>query len=306
MSPRVPSSLRSFSLLLLAGALAAQVPAPAPTPTPAAPAAPQKLFLVGASVTGGFKDGPLTGAKQQGDTVPLQTVLKAWVGDDGSTGAANTGRMLAMFTNPQKLGADQLAAAAKAKPDVLVAVDFPFWFAYGYVEGDEATARRERFAAGLDLLAKFECPVLVGDLPDMTGAARRMISPQQIPSRDVLGQLNTQLADFVKAHSNVHVVPLAAAVKTMKDTGVSLPLAKGPLQTAPGALLQEDRLHATRLGMAYLGYVLQEPLRAVMPKDHPLAQRKWTIEQFVAATGAEGDLEAMLAAGKPAERPAGK
>jgi hypothetical protein len=93
----------------------------------------------------------------------------------------------------------------------------------------------------------------------------------------------------------------------MKSTGATLPLAAGPLRTAPGALLQGDRLHATRLGMALLGHSLQEPLRALLPADHELRKQQSTFEQFVEAAGAEADLEAVQAAAKrPAEAGAGK
>jgi hypothetical protein len=292
--------LPSFLLPLAIAAIAA-------AQTPDATATPQRVHIVGASVSGGFKDGPLTGAKEPCDTVPLQQLLKKWCGDDGKVTAHNSTKMLAMFTAPQKLGEEQIQGAKKQKPDVLLAVDFAFWFAYGYVDGPEATVRPERFAEGLGLLAGLDMPILLGDLPDMRGAAARMLSPRQIPAPAVLTQLNAQLAVWAKERPNVRIVPLADAVHTMKQTGVLLPLASGPLQTAPGALLQEDRLHATRLGMAYLGLVLQEPLAAAFPAGHPLRTRRWTFEQFVEAAGAEADLELLRAAApKSAEKaPAG-
>jgi hypothetical protein len=53
-------------------------------------------------------------------------------------------------------------------------------------------------------------------------------------------------------------------------------------------LLQEDRLHPTRLGMALLGYSLQDPLRELFPADHALSKQKWTFAQFVEAAGRRG------------------
>jgi len=78
------------------------------------------------------------------------------------------------------------------------------------------------------------------------------------------------------------------------------------VKTPPGALLQEDRLHATRLGMAFLGHAIQEDLRRSFPDDHALRARQWTFEQFVVAAGAESDLEVVVAAAKGAKaEPAG-
>jgi hypothetical protein len=146
------------------------------------------------------------------------------------------------------------------------------------------------------MLAALEVPVLLGDLPDMQGADPRMLRPAQIPSPSVLKQLNEQLAAFAGKHPNVRLVRLADLVKTMKHEGAVLPLRGGGVRTAPGALLQADRLHATRLGMALVGHVLQEPLRAALPAEHPLRAQEWTFEQFVEAAGAEADLEAVCSA----------
>lgn len=254
---------------------------------------PQKLRLhcIGASVSGGFRDGPAFGAEENGDSVTMQHLLRRWSGDHARATTHSTVDMLRMFLEPERIGREQIAGVQKAKADLVVAIDFPFWFAYGFVDGDEATARTQRLATGLEMLGELSMPVLIGDLPDMTGAARRMLNPRQIPAPELLARLNAQLAEFVRAHANVRLVPLASAVQAMRTDGVTLPLQDGALATAPGALQQADRLHANRLGMAYLGWLLQEPLRSAFPAEHPLRAQVWTFDQFVAAAGAEGDLE---------------
>lgn len=295
------TSLRPlFAVLLTLGCVLAQDAAPV--------AKKPRLHVIGASVSGGFRDGPMTGAAEQGDSVTLQHVLKAWCGEHARATTHGPLEMMAMFTNPEQIGERQLQATLKAKPDAVLAIDFPFWFAYGYVDGaDESKARRERFAKGLAMLAQLDVPVVVGDLPDMHGAARRMLNPAQIPSPAVLKELNAQLAAFVASHANVRLVALADTVKVMKTDGASLPLATGPLPTPPGALLQGDKLHANRLGMAFLGFTLQPALRELFPKDHPLHEQAWTFEQFVVACGAEAELESLRAPAKqPATGAAGK
>lgn len=265
-----------------------------------------RVHVIGASVSGGFRDGPAFGAKEQGDSVTLQQVVKAWAGDAARVTTHSTLQMAVMYLDPSTIGAGEVQQALRSKPDVVLAIDFPFWFAYGFVSGDEATARKEKLAEGLAMLAKIEVPVLLGDLPDMHGAARRMLNPRQIPSKELLAELNERLAQFCKERTNMHLMPLSGIVRTMRDEGVELPLVGGALKTAPGALQQEDRLHATRLGMAYLGYVLQQPMRGLFPKEHALRTREWKFEQFLEAAGAEGDLELVQAAVKkasPAEKP---
>lgn len=266
-----------------------------PAQEPASAGKPHKLRLhvIGASVSGGFRDGPMFGAEEQGDSVTMQQLLKKWAGEQARVTTHSTTEMTAMFTDPMKIGREQIDGVDKAKPDLVVAIDLLFWFAYGYVDADrpEAEARKERLQVGLDLLATLKMPVLIGDLPDMTGAARRMLNPRQIPSPEVLAKLNAQLAAFAADHANIHLMSLATAVKAMRTDGVTLPLHDGPLATAPGALQQGDKLHANRLGMAYLGTLLQAPLQQLFPEGHPLHTQTWTLEQFVEAAGAEGDLD---------------
>jgi hypothetical protein len=274
---------------------------PASGATAAAALATPRVHVIGASVSGGFRDGPLTGAKEPGDSVTLQHVLKAWCGEHARATTHAPLQMLAMFTDPVGIGEKQIQATKKANPALVVAIDFPFWFAYGYFDaGDEAKQRLARHRQGLELLASLGVPVLVGDLPDMQGAARRMLSPAQIPAPELLQQLNAQLATFVQQHPQLRVVPLAALVAQMKNEGIVLPLAKGPLRTLPGALLQGDRLHANRLGMAYLGLQLQPALQALFPADHPLRKQTWTFEQFIDACGADDELANARAAAKVA------
>jgi len=287
----------------VAAPVPAKEPASAPTKETAVAAKTPRVHIIGASVSGGFKDSPLFGAAETGDTVPLLAVMKRWAGDGARVTSHNPTDMIRMFEDPTKFATDQMTGVQKAAPDFLLAIDFAFWFAYGPVRGDESVARSQKLAAGLAMLDKIEVPVLLGDLPDMRGAARRMLAESWIPSPALLKQLNDQLAAFVRSHENIHLVPLADLVRRMKDDGVPLPLATGPLVAPPGSLQQADRLHATRLGMAYLAYSLQEPLARLFPEGHALRAQRWTFEQFVEAAGADGDLEQLreLVNGKKVE-----
>ncbi|MCA8950522.1 MAG: hypothetical protein KDE27_13540 [Planctomycetes bacterium] len=255
---------------------------------------PLRVHIIGASVSGGFRDGPAFGAEKQGDSVTLQQLLKRWAAGDARVTTHNTVQMTLLFTDPEKIGADEIGMLKRAKPDIVVALDFPFWFAYGRVGGDQKAARGERFRKGLELLGEIDAPLLVGDLPNMHGAARRMLSPAQIPAPEVLDALNAELRGWAAEHDNVHLVEFAAIANEMRTKGIALPLEDGALPTPPGAILQEDRLHPTRLGMALLGYTLQQPLAALFPADHPLHGRHWTFDEFVAAAGADGELELLM------------
>jgi hypothetical protein len=298
---------RRFLVLALAGIGLAVVPAQTP---PSAPQAP-KVAIVGASVSAGFKDGPMFGGKSGSDTVPLVKLLRPRF--DGATVA--TYADVAMFLDADGSGDRQITRVVKLQPDLLVAIDFLFWFSHGAVpaDKDEAGYRKEHLDQGLAMLARCECPMLIGDLPDMRGAAERMLNPAWIPAPALLAKLNEQLAAWAKERKNVRLFPLTAEVKALKETGVVLPLADGPLKTGPGDMLQGDRLHANRLGMAWLGLRLDQEIAKMLPKGSALAAKdgaKWKLEDYIDAAGAGSELEAARAKAKePTKKepaPAGK
>lgn len=260
--------------------------------------APKHIHIIGASVSAGFEDGPFAGAKVAGDSIPMHKVLKNW---SGGVVKVTTHPMLEMcytFSDPVKIGKKQIDRAKAKKADLVVAVDFPFWFAYGFVRGDEAKARLGRLDQCLTFLASLDVPVIIGDLPNMKGAALRMLKPRQIPSDELLAQLNERLAEFAAGNNKITIVPVAHIVKQLKVDGVKLPFQDGGLQTAPGALLQEDQLHVTRIGMALLTYQIQDALRANFPPGHALNEQKWTFDEFAEAVGADDELQMLREADK--------
>ncbi|MCB9877291.1 MAG: hypothetical protein H6835_06775 [Planctomycetes bacterium] len=300
--------IRTLTVLLFGCALAVaqREPGPADAAPPAVGVAkaPERIHIIGASVSGGFEDGPLFGAEKQGDSVPLQQLLKKWCGEHCRVTTHAPMEMWKLFEDPLGVGDKEVVMARRRKPDVVLAIDFLFWFSYGYVRGDEAEARAALLQQGLALLNQLEVPLVIGDLPDMKGAATRMLSPRQVPSAEQLRQLNATIAAFDRERDDVTTLPLAAFVSEMRDKGVVLPLAAGPLQLAPLALQQEDRLHATRLGMAVLGFRMQDTLRSLFPEGHALHDQQWTFEQWVEAAGADGELELLRAKVKADEQAA--
>lgn len=295
--------IASLGLMLLSSVLAAVPRAQAPA-VATGDREPLRIEILGASVSAGFVDGPLSGGDPDNHTVPLQKVVRGWLQD----GARVSSRAdVLMFTDAATRGEQQVTRAAKASPDLVLAVDFLFWFGHGAVDAGrdetEGRARTRMLRRGLDLLDRMPCPIVVGDLPDVQGAAARMISPRAIPSAEVRDGLNAIVREWAKERPRVRVFPLAALVAEMKQKGVDLPLASGPLPTPPGGLMQGDRLHATCLGMALLGYRLQEHVVAALSPPANGAIPRRTFDEFVAAADAGPDLDdlrAKMAATAPA------
>lgn len=302
--PWLPAALAA--LAVLAGLQAQQ---PSGSTVPVAPVVAEEpaprftVAIVGASVSAGFVDSVLAGGSADNETVPLVRVVKPWLEE---LDAAVVSRAdLAMFLDPAGRGRKQVDNALKSQPSLVVGIDFLFWFGYGNVPkdaleraGSEAKARLALLETGLSLLGRFECPLVVGDFPDMSGASQRMLRASQVPGAATRGELNARVQQWVSGRPNVRLVGLAPMVTQMKLEGVALPLEAGELRVPPGGLLQGDRLHVNRLGMAWVGYQLQEFLLGQPRADaFPLPKLpRWTMDRFVAAAGAEPAVESLRAA----------
>ncbi len=293
-----------FSTLLVAAPMPAQVLQGSKSETTSS-LKPLCIEILGASVSAGFVDSPMAGGSKDNASTPLVMPFRAWL--DGSDVVVKSRADTLMFLDSRAKGRLQVERAAKAEPDLVVAVDFLFWFGYGsWALADEAgdeelQARLGELQLGLAMLDSLRCAIVLGDLPDMRGADRRMLKPSQIPSVDCLQALNREVHAWAKDRPRVRVFPLARHVAEMRDQGVRLPLPDGELATKPGALLQADRLHATRLGVAYLTYLLEPQVRAALPEVRRSALPAAKFDNFCAYAGAEDEL-AILQAGSETEQ----
>ena len=258
-------------------------------------AAEPVIEILGASVSAGFVDPRPRPDGARNGTVNLAWLLERAVDREGLRWVQRAS--VASFLDPVRVGTRQVERALKDRPTLVIAVDFMFWFGYGNVARpgaeDEAKQRLALQSKGLALLARFDCPVLVGDYPDMRRADPRMLPPGAVPSVPVLVELNDGLRQWATARKNVHLFPLARLVTGMQGKGEPLELATGALHAPPETLLQGDRLHPTRLGMALLGHRLLAHLAAVLPEDHVLRTGRPTLDTLVKVAGAVGELEEL-------------
>ncbi len=246
-------------LLLVSASAHAQSSAEAPAPRP-------KITVIGASVSAGFVDGALTGGSPENDSFALPTVLKKMWPDMVRPVVVRHRADKFMFQTPVRTGQNQMRRVLRDDPNVLVAVDFAFWFAYGHQE--DSGARLARLEQCLELLDAWQKPMLLGDIPDMTGASPRLLRPAQIPDAETQAALNKRLRGWATTRPHVTVVPLSSWVRELKVEGFAFVGQNGESLRAPaGSLLQSDSLHVTRLGMVILASRLAEVLQAAMPKS---------------------------------------
>ncbi|MEY3143740.1 MAG: hypothetical protein RLY21_2233 [Planctomycetota bacterium] len=255
-------ALRTLALALIVAAPSFAQVAPATVPTApaasaAAPAKPLRVAVIGASASAGFgcvmrekrADGDYALGFRLIDMIRLACPELEIVSTDMSSGF--------FFLSPVRNGATAATRALDFKPDCVVALDFLFWYCYGddSPKGGRLADEAERLAKlelGLKELEKFEVPVLVGDLPDMSPAVGKMLSPAQMPAKDTLAKANARFAEWAKGRANIRVLPLADMQRQLMEEraleirGVRLE------STKQAPLLQRDELHPAPLGMAGL------------------------------------------------------
>jgi hypothetical protein len=103
--------------------------------------------------------------------------------------------------------------------------------------------------------------LVLGDLPDVSAAVNKMLSPDQIPTSNALAAANARLKSWAKDRPHVRLVPLSDLVSAaMRNGSYSLrgvPLAAGRTRT----LLQDDNLHPSVMGSAVIALVMFDSLR---------------------------------------------
>jgi len=208
----------------------------------------QRIVVIGASASAGF-----TITEPFGGTNTLKCRLGYYL-ESAITAPHEPIRNYSaalLFLNPEGLGQQQVEVAANVKPTLVFGVDFLFWYCYGDDLSDDE--RRQRFDRGLHLLEQFQCPLVIGDMPDASYATNSgIISVSQVPSAAVLSSSNARLRQWAAAHTNVTILPLSQLMKNIN--GHQPVVCHGRVATAQEAakMVQDDHLHPTPLGAAWL------------------------------------------------------
>ncbi|MEY3142363.1 MAG: hypothetical protein RLY21_856 [Planctomycetota bacterium] len=271
-------ALRTLALALIVAtpSLAQVAPVPAPPAATTAPAESVRVAVIGASASAGFgcvmrekrADGDYALGFRLIDMVRLACPELEIVSTDMSSGF--------FFLAPVKNGSTAAARAVAFKPDCVIALDFLFWYCYGddSPKGGRITdeaERLEKLELGLKELEKFEVPVLVGDLPDMSPAVGKMLAPAQMPAKDTLVKANARFAEWAKGRANIRVVPLADMQRQLMEEraleirGVRLE------STKQAPLLQRDELHPAPHGMAGLACAVAAEMKDALTEAESTA-----------------------------------
>ena len=264
----------SLLVALLTSAIGCGLRAQDPTaPGPRAPVAqaPLRLGILGASVSDGLgcfaqetrADGVYAAKYRLADMLALVCPGQPFEFEDRAH--------FSMGFNTKPAGRAAVAAVLDARPQAVVALDFLFWYCYGRHGPAKTAAQAEErrlaaFEQGLSLLAQFEVPVVVGDIPDMSRAAGKAMPASFVPPLASIAAANARLAAWAAEHPNVRVVPLAKLIRQLHDEQLVEVAGKRFAATPEQPLLQADELHATPAGLAAITCVVVDILAEAKPE----------------------------------------
>ena len=200
-------------------------------------AALARVVTAGASVTGGFGVG-----------TDMAHALQAAL---PGVPEIRTRADLFFFGDPETMGEKLVSDLREREPTLVVALDFLFWYGYGdSFSGDELAERLERLEQGLRQLERFDCPVVVGDFPDMETAIGRMLREAQVPAPSVLEALNRRTVEWADSRDDVHLLPWSAYREILRELSPGGIRSKHFELSGPVELLLADRLHPSLEGQA--------------------------------------------------------
>lgn len=230
------------------------------------PETAERVAVIGASASDGF--GAYYWRLEDGarvrDRVDLAELVRSASGESLVVADLATAQF---FANPAGIGTQIVDRAIRSDPDVVIAIDFLFWFSYGTVGIDARRIRtdEDRLAMlefGLDLLDRIDVPIVVGDIPDMSAASGGVLMPSAVPSEEMRNRINRRIREWAAERDRVVVFPLSDLHGRL-GRGEAIRIGDQLLPAVErDRMLQRDRLHPTLGGLLAIVAELDAVIRA--------------------------------------------
>ena len=232
----------------------------------------ERVALIGASGTAGFGAyfWRIDDGRTVRDSATLSEILRSASGKTLVVSDLGTAQF---FMNPGGIGRMAVDRAMASNPDLVVGIDFLFWFCYGTVGPDARRMRTtedrlkmlEHGLAMIEEITDQGIPLLIGDIPDMSAAKGRVLAPSQVPDAEARNLLNDRILAWAATRPEVEVFSLDRLQKLL-DSDQPIEVAGTTLDERERSLmLQPDRLHPTIGGLVVILEEIVEQART-----HPL------------------------------------
>jgi hypothetical protein len=246
-----------------------------PKPIPAAKPPWGRIVMVGASASAGFTESePLGGPKTPQYRLSRYLDAALLAAHEPVLKLANA----MFFIQPEAAGRYQIDQALQARPTLVIGIDFLFWFCYG--EDPTEKDRLQRFEKGLKLLEVVQCPLVLGDIPDASGASNDMLPAEQIPSAATMAAANQRLKAWAAGRRQVVLVSLSGFMRTaMSNEALTIHGHTVP-EGKTRALLQNDGLHPSAFGSAVLALAVLDAFQSGRPAQSA-AEVRWNPQEVL-------------------------
>ena len=166
------------------------------------------------------------------------------------------------FRSSRENAREYIQKLKEYEPSLVVGIDFLFWFGYGSVPNEMHAEkyRIERLNFALGLLDELQVQLVIGDIPDVRDAVGKMLSPNQVPSEELLNALNIRIHAWASEKEDVLVLPVHKYWKKIRDDEEILLFDQAWNKDTKPALLQDDMLHMTLEGTVVAGLLVAEAL----------------------------------------------
>ena len=128
------------------------------------------------------------------------------------------------------------------------------------------------------MIEAVQCPLVVGDIPDASGASIDMLPPDQIPSAETMSAANRRLKEWAATRKNVVIVSLSGFMRTAMANQALTIHGHTVLEGKTRALLQSDRLHPSAFGSAVLALAILDAYQSTRPV-HSAAEVRWNPQE---------------------------
>lgn len=246
------------------------------TPSPLA-----HVAVIGASLSSGLGNGGV-----RGDSISLADIMQVSIREKHDAPRDLAKGTVFVDWKSYAVGIDE--ALMDNPPSALIAVDYLFWSVHG-LKGD--AERKKLLELALAGLEKFSCPILLGDLPDVSDATKGnspALHPAMVPSAALRELANSRIREWATHHANVTVVPLADLVsKVYQEKEIQI---HGSVWRAGevARLLQGDHLHPTAEGLVVIWIAVAD---AWMRADKKLSEESFELKAGPLLTAALKRLE---------------
>ena len=271
-SRAIATALLCLVSVLLATPLIADPPSTVESPQTTRSDTIERVAMIGASGTAGFGAyfWRIDDDQALRDSTTLAKILRIASGRTLVVSDLGTAQF---FMNPAGIGRMEVDRAIASRPDLVVGIDFLFWFCYGTVGPDARRMRTtedrlEMLDHGLDMLQEFterDIPLLIGDIPDMSAATGRVLAPSQVPDAEARARLNERILAWTEKHPQVEIFSLDRLQRQLDSDEPIVVAGKTLDERERRWMLQPDRLHPTVGGLVVMVDEIVKQAR-----DHPM------------------------------------